>query len=204
MTTQTSTSGQSGPKGQGKWKLDAGWATVISAAIGAVALLAVAFFAGTNVPASTSTSSSSSASHGHASVTINPPPTGDISHLDSYSGNAMNLAPGQLVWTFNQSVNVKTGSISPRTYPDTGPCLVNYSKQTWTCSNIYVGNVSDTGTYYVCAAILTAPDAFSVVSLLRNTLANASTGYKFWFSSPPLYIHDNTSACMPVHRTNGS
>jgi hypothetical protein len=203
MIPQTSNSGQSSQKGQGKWKLDAGWATVISAAIGAVALIAVAFFAGTNVPASTSMSSSPSASRSPVSVTINPPLTGDISHLDSYSGNAINLAPGQLIWTFNQSVNGKTGSISPRTYPDTGPCLIDYSKQTWTCSNIYVGNVNDTGIYHVCVAVLTAPDAFAVVSLLRNTLANASTGYKFWLSSPPYYIHDNTSACMSVHRTNG-
>jgi hypothetical protein len=189
------------PTERRKWSIDVGWATLIAGALSALAVLAASFYAGTRVPASAPAAPPAlTTAQGPARVTINLPLTGDIHHLDSYSGKALNLKPGQLVWTFNQSVS-KDGSFSTNTYPDSGPCMIDYKQRTWSCPHIYVGNPNDNGTYRVCAAILNASDAFTVVELLRNTLASVR-GYKFWFTSPPSYIDDKSPSCMSVHRVN--
>ena len=165
-----------------KRSMDVGWATALVAL--ATVVSASITLAGTYLvkPASSGAKPASTASksaEGPTSVTITPPESGTIHHLDSYSGKVYNLRLGQLVWTFNQSVARKTGSISPVTYPDSGPCVVNYSKRTWACDNVYVGSTNDTGMYRVCAAILSSSDAFAVVDLLRNTLANKKANPSF-------------------------
>lgn len=135
-------------------------------------------------------------------MTITSPLTGIINYPDSYSGKAFNLRPGQLVWTFNQPVNTGTGAIDQATYPDSGPCDVNYSRQLWVCHKVYIGRVQDTGTYRVCVAILNTTQAFEVVTLLKDTKAPRKLGLKFSFLSPPPYIHDHTPACMSARRVN--
>jgi hypothetical protein len=189
------TSGSSSSK-QGRWKLDVGWAAVIAALIGAAALVGVAFFAGTKTSSSGSTTTTSSkGSANPASVTIDPPSTGTIHWADNYSGDAVNLQPGQLVWTFNQTV---TGdSISASVYPNSGPCNVDYSRHRWACNHIYVGTSGDKKKYRVCVAILSDSNALEVVNMLRTSEKKNSV---WWFTTPPPYIHDNTPACMSVDR----
>ena len=69
----------------------------------------------------------STLAHGPASVTIKPPKSFDIPLINNFSGNEVNLQPGQLVWTFNQNIE-RSGKISPATYPNSGPCTVNYAR----------------------------------------------------------------------------
>ncbi len=136
------------------------------------------------------------------SVTINAPDTGAIHYVGSYSGTFSGLQPGQTIWTFNQPVG-KNGDISPTTFPDNGPCNVNLATKTWNCSDTYVGNPSDTGTYRVCAAILSPAEANTVVTLLANVNADSKLGYTYWFTSPPAYINDHSRSCMSAIRVNG-
>jgi hypothetical protein len=128
---------------------------------------------------------------GTARVTITPPANGDIRHKESYSGRAVNLRPGQLVWTFNQSVG--TNGPSDRVYPNSGPCTVDYKNHVWSCRDIYVGELKDTRPFMVCAAIISDSQALQIVNKLRT--------HDIWFSLSDLpYITDRTPECMPVHR----
>ena len=106
-----------------KRKVDIGIATIVAAVI--VALSGWGTFIGTKVTASvTNPAPATGATQGPESVTINQPSSGTIHWADNYSGGVVNLQPGQLVWTFNQTV---TGnSISSSVYPNSGPCTVDY------------------------------------------------------------------------------
>jgi hypothetical protein len=156
-----------------------------------------AYIAPQNKAASTPVPSASSTPLGAASVTINEPSTGDITWKDSYSGEAVNLQPGQLVWTFNQGV--AGGGFSDKVYPDTGPCAVDYSHQQWTCTDVFVGSEVDHGTYEVCAAIIDTTTAFGIVDDLRS----GKKDFSMPLSSFPT-IHDGTPSCMSVHRRLGN
>src|SRR5712692_4918148 len=104
---------------KGRW-LTVPRATILAALIAVGGGVAGAYIAPQNKGAPTPAPSVSSTPLGPASLTINQPSTGDIHWKDNYSGEAMSLRPGQLVWTFNQTV--AGGSISDKVYPDTGPC----------------------------------------------------------------------------------
>lgn len=155
----------------------------------------------------TSVSTAAKAAHQSASVKIDQPPTADIPPLTGLSGQETNLQPGQLVWTFWQFVN-QDGSFSQNTFPNPGPCTVDYVQQTWTCNGIGIGG--GPGIYRVCAAILSASDAFKVVKLLINTprtnemSANetSKSNPDWFFVVKPSFIDDNSDACMSVHRTS--
>ena len=173
--------------------------------VGALCVCAALVLSAVLSPAKKATPLVSTLAHGPASVTIKPPRSFDIPLINNFSGSEVNLQPGQLVWTFNQNIE-SDGKISPTTYPDSGPCTVNYALGTWDCRGIYIGNTTDNRYYHVCAAVLSASDALAVVNLLRNTLASRQQhpdpNLKIWFASPPPYIHDDTPACMSVHRIN--
>jgi hypothetical protein len=183
--------------------VDIGRATILAACITAAGVVLAAFIGGrASVSGATPTpTASSKATYGPTSVAITPPKNFNIPLVNTLSGHEVNLQHGELVWTFNQYVS-KDGSFSQRTYPNSGPCTVDYTRQTWVCSNIYIGSANDNRSYKVCAAILSTSDALQVVNLLRNTRANRNKdpNLRFWFNSPPPYIHDATPACMAVHR----
>jgi hypothetical protein len=181
------------------FKIDGGVATIIAAIILAAGGVAGVAIGRATASGGASASTASDASHGAASVTITEPPTGDVKFNTNLSGKVSKLQRGELIWTFAQPVN-NGGSFSPNTYPTTGPCTVNYTNGTWICNNVYIGDVKDSGTYRVCAAIVNSPDTFIIVQLLENSETTKVTDRKSWFTSPPSYIHDNTSSCMTVHR----
>jgi hypothetical protein len=139
----------------------------------------------------------SSLGHGPASVTINLPPRLRIPLISNLSGDEKNLRPGELVWTFNQNIQGSgSGPYSPTTYPDSGPCTVNYVAQTWSCRGIYIGKSYDTSYYRICVAIISTEQAIVVVNTLRKA------DHEIFFPSPPNYVHDNSKACMSVERMN--
>jgi hypothetical protein len=183
------------------FKVDGGWATIIAAVILASGGVVGVVIGRATASGGASASTAPDASHGTASVTITEPPSGDVTFNTKLSGNVSNLQRGELIWTFAQAVN-NGGSFSPETYPTTGPCTVNYTNSTWICSNVYIGDTKDSGTYRVCAAIVNFSDTFTIVQLLENTDTTKAAGLKFWFTSPPPYIHDNATSCMTVHRIN--
>ena len=170
--------------------LTTAWATVLAAIIAGAAGFAGGYFpkkdTGTITPAP-------SASLGPEVLTINQPPSGDISWKDDYSGKAMNVRPGHLVWTFNQTVT--NGKVSSKVYPDTGPCMVDYARQQWACSGVFVGSKADNKTYMICAAIIDASTAFTIVDDLRS----GAKDFSIPLDNLPS-IHDGTSSCMSAHR----
>jgi hypothetical protein len=182
-----------------KFKIDGGVATIIAAIILAAGGVVGVIIGRATASGGASASTASDASHGAASVTITEPPSGDVRFNTNLSGNVSKLQRGELIWTFAQPVN-NDGSFSPDTYPTTGPCTVNYTKGTWICSNVYIGDAKDSGAYRVCAAIVNSPNTFIIVQLLENSGTAKITGRKSWFTAPPSYIHDNTSSCMTAHR----
>jgi hypothetical protein len=189
------------PPGRRQRTVDIGWATIVAAmilAVGGVAgvFIGLAFASGpAPVPAA------SGPARIAASVTIDQPPTGDIRFESNLSGTVEGLKAGQLVWTFAQIVN-KDGSFSPVTYPQNGPCIVDYSTRKWTCRHVFIGLVKDSETFRVCAAIVTLPEASVVVTRLENTFSK-NPGLISWFTSPPNYVDDRSDAsCMSVHRVN--
>jgi hypothetical protein len=186
---------------RGKWTVDIGLATIIAAIIVAVASVAGVFFIGRATSGASPVPTAPGASHSPASVVITEPPAGNTTFKTTLSGDVSNLQSGQLIWTFVQAVN-NNNSFSPDTYPTEGPCSVNYNNGTWICSGVYIGDPKDTGTYRVCAAVVDSSDAFAIVELLEQTEAGSSLNHRFWFTSPPPYIHDNTDACMTIHRIN--
>ena len=182
------------------------WVSVFDlAVVGALCVCTALVLSTVLSPGKKATPLVSTLAHGPASVTIKPPRSFDIPLINNFSGTEVNLQPGQLVWTFNQNIE-GSGKFSPTTYPNSGPCTVNYARGKWSCRGIYIGNTTDDRYYHVCAAVLSTSDALAVVNLLRNTLANRqqhpNPNLKIWFASPPPYIHDDTPACMSVHRIN--
>jgi len=218
MTSGSSSTGQSGPPDLGgappppdspekrKRAVNANVATILAACILAIGTVGGAYIGRATASKTTPTPTASAAAHGPPTLTITPPNKFTIPLINTFSGSAINLQPGQIVWTFNQYVAGKHKLFSKDTYPNSGPCVVDYARQTWTCPNIYIGSVNDNNFYHVCAAILSPSDAFVVVNLLRNTFANRKThsNLRFWFTSVPPYIHDNSPACMSVQRTNSN
>jgi hypothetical protein len=176
-----------------KPRLTIAWATVIAAVIAGGFGFAGGYFSQHNTAAATPAPSTSTTPLGPASLTITQPLTGDIHWKDNYSGQAINLQPGQLVWTFNQTVT--GGNISDKVYPDTGPCMVDYTHQQWACTGVYVGSESDNKTYMVCAAIIDSKTAFAIVDDLRSEKKDFSIP----LSSLPS-INDKPPSCMSVHR----
>jgi hypothetical protein len=199
---------QPSTQGKRKLQLDPGVATVLATlitVIGAgIGWLIVHFFpsAGSPNPENSPTSAASTSYIVPASVTIYPPKNGDITHQTSFSGGVTNLQPGQSVWTFFQVMG-KGGKINPTTYPTEGPCVIDFSSQTWKCDNVYVGHVSDNETYQICPAILNLSQSAEVVKFLENAAADSALHNKslvYWFASPPSYI--NQKICTPAHRVN--
>jgi hypothetical protein len=179
--------------------VDLGVATICSAIVtGVFTLTAIILTFWLTRPA-TSTSKPQVASP--VKLTINHPATGEVDFKDSYSGTVSGLQPGQTIWLFEQGIS-KTGVVGAYTFPEQGPCNVNLSAGTWSCSDIYVGNRKDTGSFKMCAAILTPDEAFGVVGLLSNLYASPKTGYVYWFVAPPSYIHEQSKACMSAVRVN--
>lgn len=183
-------------KGKKRW-LTPARATIIAAFVAVGGGVAGAYIAPQNKPTTVPAPSASPTPLGAAILTIDEPTTGDINYQDSYSGKALNLRPGQLVWTFNQTVS--GGKVSDKVYPDTGPCTVDYSRQEWACTGadeVYVGSKPpDHNTYMVCAAIIDAQTAFAIVDDLRS----GKKDFSMPLSSLPS-IQDGGPSCMSVHR----
>ncbi|HUC26539.1 MAG TPA: hypothetical protein VMA73_27875 [Streptosporangiaceae bacterium] len=188
------------PKRLWQRSVDLGVATIVSATVtGLFTLTGIGLtFWLTRPPTSTSTARSK----GPVTLTINHPASGEVAFKDSYSGKVSGLQPGQTIWLFEQGVS-KTGVVGASTFPEQGPCNVNLSAGTWNCSDIYVGNPKDTGSFKMCAAILTPDEAYDVVGLLSNLYASRQSGYIYWFVAPPPYIHEQSGACMSAVRVNG-
>lgn len=210
MTTDSPPAGETSNPGLGaaparrRRTVDAGVATIVAACILAVGGVVGVLIGRATASGTPSAPTKPQATHATTIVSITPPTTGDIPFESTLSGQVVNLQRGQLVWTFFQVVN-PDGSLGAQTYPDPGPCIVNYVSQTWSCRKAYIGKPTDTQTYRVCAAILDFADAFKVVRVLENMYsknAGTNTSFQYWFTSPPSYIHHNPTACMSVHRIN--
>jgi hypothetical protein len=201
--TQSSAPPESAPsesRRRSRRSVDVGLATIVGTIVtGIFTLAAVLLTIFLTRPAPSATASHP---NGPATLTITPPDTGRIHLVASYSGKLSGLQLGQTVWLFDQEVS-RTGRVNPTTYPDNGPCNVNLGAHTWNCSHIYIGRRTDTSSYRVCAAVLTPDQAFTVVNLLSNLYASPKSGYVYWFTSPPPYIREQSSACMSVVRNNG-
>jgi hypothetical protein len=196
-------------------QVDVGLATIVAACILAGGGVAGVFIGRATAPSNTATSTTPKATPGKstsspASVTITPPVSGNIPFESTLSGQIVNLQSGQLVWTFFRNVS-SDGSLASQVYPIAGPCVVNFTDQTWTCAKAYIGKQKDDhGAYRVCAAILNFQESFEVVQLIENTYANVnpissstanpSANLPDWFASPPSYLHDSPSSCMTVRR----
>lgn len=181
-------------KSKKRWKLNPARATILAALIAVVGGVAGAYIAPQHGATTPPAASVSSTSLGPATLSIVEPPAADIHFEDNYHGRVTNLRPGQLIWTFNQTVT--GGKVSEKVYPDTGPCTVNYSQHQWKCIGVYVGSAPpDHNTYIVCAAIIDTQTAFAIVDDLRSGKKNFSIP----LSTLPS-IHDGESSCMPVHR----
>jgi hypothetical protein len=123
-------------------------------------------------------------------VTIDGKVDGYIQYPDTFSGVAANLKPGQVVWTFNQSVTGRQSSTA--VYPNSGPCMVGGGR--WTCK-LWIGAAKDTGAYKVCVAVLDPPLAMQIVQGFRGDAQN----YHLPLSSLPV-IKDNGRDCNVFRR----
>lgn len=207
MTSASSISQQPDPPGRANnshkrsWTIDAGLAVIIAALIGLVPATVTFFVGRSTVSGTKSNSSTSKGAHGAASATITPPATGKVPFVSALSGRVANLQRGELVWTLFQVVN-RNGSFGSQTFPTSGPCNVDFSSDTWTCRDAYIGKVSDNKTYRVCVVVLSFSEAYDVVKLIENTYAKNLKLYPYWFAAPPSFIHDNNASCMSVQRIN--
>jgi hypothetical protein len=205
MTSDSSSSRQDDPSGNGGRSTRSLFSTVTATTwIGAAAIIIAALisagaliYANRPQPSAPETTPASKATA--ASVTIKPPPNGEVPWANTLTGRVHNLQRGQSIWTFSQSFD--NNAPDPNTYPNTGPCTVDYANHEWTCPMAYIGNKSSTGPYHVCAGILTFGQAFDVVALLENTFVPNRSTHKIYFMSPPSYIHEDSKACMNVTRT---
>jgi hypothetical protein len=185
-----------------KWGVDQGLATIVGAVIGVAGSLLVVHFTASSASPAPAVSTSSSVP---VSVSIDSP-VGKIKQETYFTGGITNLQPDESVWVFFQAVD-KSGNINPVTYPTSGPCVVDFAKNTWNCDDVYVGKITDSGTYRICPAVLNSSQSNEVVKLLEaeavdpnssKTTNNKSPAY--WFNSPPPYI--NQQICISVPRTN--
>jgi hypothetical protein len=180
-----------------KKKLTMPWATVITGIITAGIGAGVTYVASSGASTATPTPSPSASLVVPAVLTIDQPPSADITWKDNYYGTALNLQPGQLVWIFGQVVT--QGKPSTKVYPQIGPCAVDYTKHKWSCEAEYMGKkppTVDNKTYEVCAAIIDSNMAHAIVS----ALSAGQQGYSLPLSQLP-FIHDGTPSCMSVRRT---
>jgi hypothetical protein len=205
VTTDSSTSHQSDSPGQPnsprkhRWAIDSGLAQIIAALIAVAGSLIIAYFLGqSHATKNTTSPSAPKITHGVARATITPPTTEKIPFASTLSGRVFNLQRGELVWTFFQAVR-SNGSFDSQTYPTSGPCKVDFAKNTWTCRDAYIGTIRDHRTYSVCVAVLNFTQAYTVGKLIENTYAK---NLNYWFASPPSYIHHTPTACMSVVRKN--
>jgi hypothetical protein len=201
MTSGSPSSDQPVTSGKRILTVDIGVATIAAACILAGGGVVGLFIGRATTSGAISTLSTPGEALGPASATIKPPPTGDITFASTLNGHVVNLQRGQSVWTFAQAVTAN-GSFGATTYPNAGPCTVDFATNTWTCSNVYIGRPKDNNTYRVCVAILNLPEAYAVVKLIENTYASTKMNLPYWFTSPPSYLNDNYPHCMSVHRIN--
>ncbi len=81
-----------------------------------------------------------------------------------------NLSPGEMVWTFNEKHDPKTGRLELPIYANPGPCPV--SNGIWRCAGVYVGDsTKDNGHQFeVWAAVVSEEQAEHIVAkALVNT-----------------------------------
>jgi len=86
------------------------------------------------------------------------------------SGTVKNLSPGEMVWTFNEKHDPKTGRLELPIYANPGPCPV--SNGIWRCAGVYVGDsTKDNGHQFeVWAAVVSEEQAEHIVAkALVNT-----------------------------------
>lgn len=195
--------------GKRKWAVDQGVATIVAAVASIIAALigvGGGWLIGHFTASNTSQSPSASTSSVPASVSIDSP-VGKITQETSFTGGITNLQAGESVWVFFQAED-KFGNINPVTYPTSGPCVVDFVKNTWNCDDVYVGKITDSATYRICPAVLNFTQSNDVVKLLEAAAAVAANSSKTthnkipvsWFNSPPSYIHQQS--CISVPRTN--
>ena len=100
----------------------------------------------------------------------NPPEGGTYSSPGTLSGRVTNLSPGEMVWTFNQKYDPKTGRLQLPFFANPGPCAVADGK--WSCEGVYVGDsTKDNGRQFaVWAAVVNEEQAQHIVGkALVNT-----------------------------------
>jgi hypothetical protein len=133
---------QANTSGKHRWSVDPGLATIVAASIAALVAVAGGVIGRVTAPGATSGSTISKVTQGTPSATITAPTTGKVPFASTLSGRVVNLQRGELVWTFFQMVN-GNGSLGSQTYPTSGPCNINFTSNTWTCRDAYIGKISD-------------------------------------------------------------
>lgn len=101
---------------------------------------------------------------GARSISIDPTKDGAISYPTALEGDVSGLQPGEMVWTFNQPAD----NPEAVTYPNSGPCVVDYDHKRWKCSHIYIGAPPGRGGYRIWAAVVNERQAFDIVIALRS------------------------------------
>lgn len=77
------------------------------------------------------------------------------------SGEAKNLAKGQLIWTYNEPLGPH-GEDGPL-YPDPGPCPVE-PDNTWSCDGGFAGEASSRGQRFkLWAMVVDEPQAYTAI-----------------------------------------
>src|SRR5690242_2747633 len=155
-----------------KWAVDPGLASIIVALIPIVGALG-GYIGHATAPSKSLSPAASASPSSAASVTIDAPVSGKVKQESTYTGSIINLHPGDSVWVFFQGFD-KNGSIDPQTYPTSGPCVVDFSKNTWSCGEVFVGKSGvDSATYRVCPAVLNFTESHAVVELLEKAAVDA-------------------------------
>lgn len=138
-----------------------GAAATIIAAISAV--LVGVWTGSPSKGANTIISGSSATAAEQLSVTIKPLRGGRINYpYQTLSGYVSGLGQGQEIWTFSQFPPSNNSNRKSLFYPDTGPCEVAKAKHTWTCTDMTIGDLDETGTYEIWVSVISDQQALDL------------------------------------------
>jgi hypothetical protein len=184
MSSTSPTPGENGPPDRSKWTIDAGWATVISAMIAAVAFIVGAFLAGQRIApvatkptqsvGSTSTPSSSQAFRG-TPLRFSLGSTASIPYCSTIGG-AGTIPKGDKLVIFDSALP------GPLSYHFDG-FATRTSEDSWSITPVYIGMKKDVGLKDDIAAILVTDQTANFI----DSLLALPTTTSFWVASvlPP-------------------
>ena len=153
---------------------------------------------------STQTDSGSSTQSGPTTVSIDKPNTGQIHYPEDLSGTFDNLKPDQQIWTYNQPINTtahSAGTNDPsKFYANTGPCIVNLSRHTWSCRE-HVGEAgpSGLGQYRIWVVVVNSNTSYAIVADFRCGNRDCNSVYTDNATRRPPHV-DNAYDSMDVMR----